>query len=251
MIEELIKLLKEAYEAGIVTSSIQAKIDSIKKNIKLSDAEYNSIEDRIRIEAYIQKVKGREKKGETFVGDLRKQYKITEEDKDIIREKLNSEYKHAPVILPSKPSLPAKEKEQSMAPITVKTPPSKEIKQDKPVVLVADDNEPFLLLLSTITRNHGYECITTSSPDTAIQTIMEKKPSIVLCDINFGIGKKTGMDVFTTIRKMESTVPFIIISAFIQKEFKKLADKVGITDYITKPIDPDQVLSTIQKYIPH
>lgn len=252
MKDELIALLKEAYAAGIVTSTMQEKIDTIKKKINLSDAQYQKIEDKIRVEAYVEHVRKRKQKGETFFGDLRKQYRITDEDKALLEQ---------PAAPPTiKPALvaapaPAKATVQSPAPekpkqIDKPTPaPATEQNPDGKLVLVADDNESFLLLLSSITRKKGFQCVTTSSPETAIRIIMEKKPAIVLCDINFGIGKTTGMDVFKTIRERKSSVPFIIVSAFIQKEFKKHADNIGVTDYITKPIDADQVISVIQKYV--
>ncbi len=253
MREELIKLLEEAYESGIITSGVQSQIDDLRTKIKLSDAEYHKIEDRIRVEAFLHKVKGRKKKGETFIGDLRKQYKITDEDNALIEEELTRE---APansaeaLSITEKPIVPAKTKADAVKSSGMQMPQSPPVKRGKPLVLVADDNESFLLLLSTIITKQGYECITTTSPETTIRIIMEKQPSLVLCDINFGIGKTTGLDVFMNIRQKNNNVPFIIISAFIQKEFKRQADKIGITGYIAKPIDKDQVLETIKKYIP-
>ena len=304
MREELIALLEKAFETGIITSPIQSQIDAIKKKINLPDAEYQQIEDQIRLDAYVRKVKERESKGITFMGDLRKQYKITEDDKILIQEKLKSEPKKSP---------PAKIPEPEAAPHsdTVKkseTPKQRELthtpeppkKQDStagidsdvmkrsellkqhaqmpepasakkteplkkptpsvprepsppaansPVILVADDNDAQLFIMKKIIETNGYTCITTDSPEAAVRIVSEKKPAIIFCDVNFGIGKPTGMDVYTNLRTKNIPIPFILVSAFFQREFKEQAKRIGITDYLTKPVDEDHLIATIKKYL--
>ncbi len=238
MREELVELLEEAFETGIVTSIIQSQIDSLKKSLKISESEYHQLEDKIRLEAYLRKVKEREKKGVTFFGDLRKQYKITEEDKEFIQEKLKSETK--------KTSAP-----KSAAPVTSAPPAApKKTTGNKIRVLLADDNETHLQLTKLIIEEGGYECVTVETPEQAIAAAVSQGPAIIFCDINFGIGKPTGMDVFTNLRMKKINTPFVIVSAFIQKEFKDHAKRIGITDYITKPIDPGTIFAMMKKYIP-
>lgn len=306
MRDELITLLNEAFETGIITSSVQSQIDAVKKNLKLSDAEYQQIEDEIRIATYIRKVKEREKKGVTFMGDLRKQYKITEDDKLTIQKIFEAEPKRpAP-----KPQEPARKPEAAKKPEPVKkTEPAKPAegakktdaskqpsvldrsellkqhapglpkeesaaepvkKQEKPLraepqsapqpapkteeptgplILVADDNETQLFLTRKTLEEYNYRCVTADSPETTVRIIAEKQPALVLCDINFGIGKPTGMDVFTNTRTKKYTMPFILVSAFIQKEFKDHAKRIGVTEYITKPTEPEELIAVIKKYL--
>lgn len=252
MREELITLLEEAFEAGIITSTAQAQIDAIKKKLQLPENEYNQIEDKIRLEAYLHKVKEREKKGITFIGDLRKQYKITDEDKVVIQEKLKSDTKKAAASKQAEVTRKAEALKQSDS--QKQSEPAKPAEQKKPtgakpLVLVADDNESMLLLARKIIEDNNYACITADSPEATARLIAEKQPAVIFCDINFGIGKPTGMDVFTNIRTKKIMTPFIIVSAFIQKEFKDHARRIGITDYITKPIEADQLVSLIKKYV--
>lgn len=330
MREELISLLEDAYESGFITSTVQSQIDAIKKNIKLSEPEYLQIENQIRLDAYIRKVQEREKKGVTFMGDLRKQYKITEDDKLIIQEKLKSASvktstsKHAESQKQSKkqaapsetpPAQKTETKKQSEPSVPVEKekisdPPKKqeavkktetakkqgaaipsesdvmkrsellkehgqksedstEVKQEtvkkqempkpqdptkkeigsKPLVLVADDNETQLFLTRSILEENNYACVTADTPELAVRIITEKLPALVLCDVNFGIGKPTGFDVFTNIRTKNIKVPFVIMSAFIQKEFKDHAKRIGVTDYITKPAEPKDLVEAIRKYL--
>jgi len=287
MREELIALLNEAFDTGIITTTMQSQIDAVKKSLKISDAEYQQIEDDIRIDTYIRKVKERERKGVTFMGDLRKQYKITEDDKIIIQEKFNAEPKKPapkPQEQPKKSTAPAKKteapkpaeqpkradvmdrsellkqhapglpKEEELPPAPAKKtePPKKQelpAEITGPLILVADDNETQLFLTRKTLEENNYQCVTADSPETAVRIIAEKQPALVLCDINFGIGKPTGLDVFTNTRTKKFMMPFILVSAFIQKEFKEHAKRIGVTEYITKPTEPEELIAVIKKYL--
>ncbi|MCK9407573.1 MAG: response regulator [Bacteriovoracaceae bacterium] len=294
MRDELISLLHEAFETGIITSTMQSQIDAVKKSLKLSEAEYQQIEDEIRIDTYIRKVKERERKGVTFMGDLRKQYKITEDDKLIIQEKFNAEPKkpapnspeipkqfvppvkkaeapkppeppkqsgvmnrsdklkqHVPGLPKEEEPLPApaKKAEAPKRPVPVEKPSPVYDDPTGPLILVADDNETQLFLTRKTLEENNYQCVTADSPEIAVRIIAEKQPALVLCDINFGIGRPTGMDVFTNTRAKKFTMPFILVSAFIQKEFMDHAKRIGVTEYITKPTEPEELIAVVKKYL--
>jgi len=119
----------------------------------------------------------------------------------------------------------------------------------KPLVLAADDNETILKFIKRLVESNGFECITTNSPTTAVRIAEEKHPSIILCDINFGIGKLNAMDVFSEIRSKNADVPFVIVTAILQQESREKAEKIGITEYIIKPIDPEQMIATLRKLV--
>jgi CheY-like chemotaxis protein len=287
MREELISLLEEAFEAGVVTSTVHVKIEILVQKLGMTEEEYRTIEDEIRINAYIKKVKEREKKGITFMGDLRKQYHITDDDRVVIQEKLSaaSKKQSAPKQSPAQskkqeaaaePEKPVVSKKQEPAPAVEKNdqtdvikrseklkeappqpgdgtekrvPEKKKAEKPKPLIVIADDNETQLFLTRSALEESGYACATADSPESAVKIASELKPVMVICDVNFGIGRPTGMDVFNNIRAKGLNMPFIIMSAFIQKEFKEHAKRIGVTEYITKPTDVDQLIAVIKKYI--
>lgn len=118
-----------------------------------------------------------------------------------------------------------------------------------PLILAADDNETHLLFIKRLLESKGYEVVTTTSPSTAVRIAAEKHPAAILCDINFGIGRSTGIDVFTEMQRQNIAVPFVIISAFLQEEMKQRAADAGITNYLTKPVEPAVLLSTLRSLI--
>ncbi len=276
MSKELIAILQKAYNDGFITSIIQQEIDQVKKTLKISDAEYQNIDNNVRIATYLKKVKERSEKGNTFIGDLRKQYKITDDDKDIIESQKAVAAKlaekppqpknavgatPAPVQAQSKrvddstPAVPVKPKESTvvkpvnpvMEPNTAGT--AQPSASTGPIVLVADDNQIHLTLTKKLLEKNNYTCITAESPEAAMQLIIEKKPAIILCDINFGIGKQSGLDMFYEMKSKKIKIPFIILSAYFQKEFTEYARQIGVSDYLTKPFDPNTLLAAIKKNI--
>jgi CheY-like chemotaxis protein len=277
MREELVSLLIEAFEAGIITSTVHTQVEALVQKMGMTEAEYRTIEDEIRINAYIKKVKEREAKGITFMGDLRKQYHITEEDKPVIQEKLAAAAKRSTSVkqsVPAKPqSVPVKTapsdvmsrsedlkhqpstpaEESGKKPAAEKKTASKKSESAAPsgkaLIAVADDNETQLFLTRSVLEENGYACATADTPEGAVKMITEQQPALVICDVNFGIGKATGMDIFTNIRTKGYRMPFIIMSAFIQREFKEHAKRIGVTEYITKPTEPEELIAVVKKYL--
>lgn len=286
--EDLITLLAEAFEAGFITTAVQSQIDAARRTLKMPDEEYRKVEDEIRVDTYIRKVKERERKGVTFMGDLRKQYKITDEDRILIQERFEktaaaanaaapakapkapketkpsdvmsrSEQlkQHAPGLPPEEtaapaPAPPAKKKATATPQASVPAPapaPAAVPAPTGPLVLVADDNETQLFLTRKTLEEAGYQCVTADTPETAVRIIAEKQPALVLCDINFGIGRPTGMDVFTNTRTKKFMMPFVLVSAFIQSEFREHAKRIGVTEYITKPTEPEELIAVVKKYL--
>lgn len=278
--EDLITLLNEAFEAGFITTAVQSQIDAARRSLKLPEEEYRKLEDEIRIDTYIRKVKERERKGVTFMGDLRKQYKITDEDRILIQKRFDTATtaaaaapapvkapkpskpsdvmsrseqlkQHAPGLPPEEqediaPAPPAKKKAAASAPVSA---PASVPAPVGPLVLVADDNETQLFLTRKTLEEAGYQCVTADTPETAVRIIAEKQPALVLCDINFGIGRPTGMDVFTNTRTKKFMMPFVLVSAFIQSEFREHAKRIGVTEYITKPTEPEELIAVVKKYL--
>ncbi len=155
---------------------------------------------------------------------------------------LLKEYASAPPPAPEKkPAAPKK-------PIPAKSPEPSSGLTAAPFVLIVDDNEVQLFLMKKIVEELGYQCITTNAPETAVRIISEKLPAVVFCDVNFGIGNPTGLDVFINIRKKNIKVPFVIVSAFLQQEFIDKAKEIGIADYLLKPVERERIAAVIKKY---
>jgi CheY-like chemotaxis protein len=81
---------------------------------------------------------------------------------------------------------------------------------DKPLFLVADDDQDVCELISLYLEKEGYETIFAYDGLAALDIIRKKQPNLVILDIM--MPKKTGWEVCQEIRK-ESTIPIIMLTA--------------------------------------
>ena len=102
-------------------------------------------------------------------------------------------------------------------------------------ILVVDDEVKASELLKRFLEAKGYEVITSSSGEDAIEKVRNEKPNAILLDI-----KMPGMDGTETlkrIRTFDKEVGIIMVTAIKEEETGKKAIKLGADEYITKPID--------------
>lgn len=102
----------------------------------------------------------------------------------------------------------------------------------KPTILLVDDDETLLELLSGHLYPAGYLPLVASNGPQGLQLAAERKPDLVVLDIMMA-----GMDGWEVCRQLrqDSTVPIIMLTAK-GEEFDKLRGfRLGVDDYVTKP----------------
>ncbi len=116
-------------------------------------------------------------------------------------------------------------------------------------VLAVDDNLANLRLIELLLKQNGYEAITAQSGIEAL-TLLKKYPvSIILMDIQM-----PGMDGIETTQKIRaeacwSQLPIIALTAHALPAEKKNILKAGLDDYLSKPIDEQALMSTLDKWL--
>lgn len=116
----------------------------------------------------------------------------------------------------------------------------------KGVILIVDDMSTHLLLLQTILDEEGYDTIILDDSEKVIDTLNENKVDVMLLDIMM-----PGMDGFKVLEEIAkenkfSNLPVIIISAKTDSWSIKNAMDKGAFDYITKPINIQDVRNKVQ-----
>lgn len=113
-------------------------------------------------------------------------------------------------------------------------------------ILIADDEKIVVDAVSIILEKNFDDVIfeTARSGREAILKSDNFKPHIVLMDIRMpGIN---GIEAIREIRKSDQDTLFIIMSAYEQFEFAKEAVKLGVIDYLLKPISKSTIISAIE-----
>lgn len=116
-------------------------------------------------------------------------------------------------------------------------------------ILVVDDAKNILLVLRMSLEKAGYEVVTAMDGISALEKAQEMDPDLILLDIL--IPKMNGFLVFEALKDEPITAetPVIFISAKAEEEDLEKARKLGAADFLIKPINQDQLLDTVEKYI--
>lgn len=116
------------------------------------------------------------------------------------------------------------------------------IKEKK--ILIIDDEEDILRLLSTVLSKEGFKNIYTAETGVkGLQLFESIKPDIIILDIM--LPDKEGYEVCKKIRET-SMVPILFLSAKTEEMDRILGFALGGDDYITKPFSPKEVFYRIK-----
>jgi two-component system sensor histidine kinase/response regulator len=119
----------------------------------------------------------------------------------------------------------------------------------KPLILLVDDTESNIQVLASLLANQDYDLTFASDGKTAIQSIQEAKPDLILLDIM--MPEMDGYETCEIIKHNPETsdIPVIFLTAKTQKEDVLKGFEVGGADYITKPFNEMELLARIQTHL--
>jgi DNA-binding response OmpR family regulator len=104
-----------------------------------------------------------------------------------------------------------------------------------PRVLVVDDEPDAVELLREFLAGKGYEVLTASNGEEALQKVKEERPHLILLDVR--MPKVNGLEVLKRVREIDKEVGVIMVTAVNEEETGREALQLGAFDYITKPLD--------------
>lgn len=111
-------------------------------------------------------------------------------------------------------------------------------------ILIVDDEEDIRWTLSRLIRQQGWEPVTASSGDEALNCIKKSRPDAMLMDLK--LPGLSGEVLVGAINSHTEGIPIIVITGnHCTQEAVKLV-KAGVYDYLTKPFDNDHVILTIR-----
>ena len=117
-------------------------------------------------------------------------------------------------------------------------------------ILVADDNRDTIMILSTVLERAGYHVIIAADGEEAVQRALEEKPALILVDIM--MPKRNGFEVCKEVKNHPGTkeIPVLIITAKADSRSRMDGFAVGACEYITKPLNPKQLLQKVKDHLP-
>jgi two-component system cell cycle response regulator DivK len=116
-------------------------------------------------------------------------------------------------------------------------------------ILLVEDNADNRLTVSAILEDNGCELFIAEDGEQGVRAARDKQPDLILMDIQLPV--MNGMEAIKLIRSDPATrhIPIIAVSARAMKGEKESILAAGADDYIPKPINPDELLSKVKKWM--
>lgn len=114
-------------------------------------------------------------------------------------------------------------------------------------LLYVEDNEGLLVKAQRLMEKFFANVVSASDGEEGLAAFKEHRPQIVITDMN--MPRLDGIEMIAKIKELSPSTKFIIISAFDEREHLLRAIKVGIFDYLKKPIKVDELAKTLLRCI--
>jgi two-component system response regulator HydG len=115
--------------------------------------------------------------------------------------------------------------------------------------LVVDDDPAHRTMLRTLLTGWGYSVLEADDGSTAIEKVHERAFDLILMDIR--MIKVSGLQALAEIRSLNPAIPVIIMTAYSSVESAVEAMKGGAYDYLTKPLDFDELRIVMERAMEH
>lgn len=118
-------------------------------------------------------------------------------------------------------------------------------------VLIVEDDLTFSTMLKTWLGKKGFDVETASTSARARKILLSKEFDLVISDLR--LPDQDGINLLSWLREQKKNIPFIIMTGYAEIQSAVQCMKLGATDYISKPIQPDELLKRINEAIalPH
>ena len=114
-------------------------------------------------------------------------------------------------------------------------------------ILITDDDDQLRTSFSKLLTEEGYDVVTAASGEAGIEIVKTTKLDLVILDVR--LPGMNGLETFKEIKKIDATLPAIIVTAFGTTDTAIEATKAGAFDYLLKPFDIPEMLNLITQAI--
>ncbi|MEH1778168.1 MAG: response regulator [Nostoc sp.] len=123
-------------------------------------------------------------------------------------------------------------------------------KRTVPLVACVDDSPQVCKMLEDIITSNGLRFVKIQDAVQALPTLIQDKPDLIFLDLIMPVA--SGYEICTQLRRIStfSNTPIIILTGSDGLLDRVRAKVVGSTDFLTKPVVADKVMSIVRKYLP-
>ena len=121
----------------------------------------------------------------------------------------------------------------------------------KGIILVIEDNEQNLYLITFILEKNGYKVFQARDGKEGIELACRVNPSLILLDIQLPV-----IDGYAVARELRSKpgladIPIVAVTSYAMVGDRERILAAGCSGYIEKPINPETFLTEVERYLPN
>ena len=121
--------------------------------------------------------------------------------------------------------------------------------KQRPTVLLVEDFDDSRFMLRMLLEMSGYQVDEATNGRQAVELARERCPDLVLMDLS--LPEIDGLEATRQIREITRLchVPIIAVTAHCPEDYDSLAKRAGCNEFVSKPVDFDNLESTISRLI--
>ncbi len=213
--------MMQCYDAGAPSVENAKMLMQLKELLELTFDEHLSVESDVRLYLYAQLVKRKIHHGELnsqnleALDKIKQQFNITTDEALKLESHILSIFEQMAI---------------------------------KGKLLIVDDDLMLLQSLSDMMSTCDYQVITAPDIKTALEKLQSIRVDLILSDIKFGPNELDGFQFFKSVQEQPHlrNIPFLFMSSLQDGVIIRSGVQLGVDDYITKPMDPELLIATIE-----
>jgi len=111
-------------------------------------------------------------------------------------------------------------------------------------ILIVEDEAPMRTALADLLTAEGYRALTAADGAAGLNRALEEKPDLILLDVM--MPQLDGFGLCAELRRLESTVPVLVLTAKGQVDDRVQGLDAGADDYLVKPFSTEELLARVR-----
>src|SRR3990167_6377421 len=119
------------------------------------------------------------------------------------------------------------------------------IADEKPTLLLVDDDAEFLSVLAPAMRKRGFLVTTANSAETAFELAKNDAPEFAVVDLK--MSGNSGLVLIRQLASLNAGINIVVLTGYASITTAIEAIKLGATHYLAKPVDADEIVAAFEK----
>lgn len=116
---------------------------------------------------------------------------------------------------------------------------------DKPLMLVTDDDETFRRVLQRAMERRGYAVMVAGDVPAALALAGENPPELAVVDLK--MPGESGLELVRALHALDAETRIVVLTGYASIATAVEAIKLGATHYLAKPATPDEILAAFAR----